>query len=412
MVSYKKILITAIAAVLCLSGCTKRPASEAGTASGEVVTEKETEKADATEDVSTQDLYYKVREKIADVDATCLSGMLDLTTKERDRLLDKGIQYGYDYCKSVGRTVELWEALSPELKTLLKRDDYGEYAYKSYVLGELPDGANESVMSHIYDEVMLSQSCVYDKLDESERAKVIDKVIEEAVKRRKESYSVTGSSPFINNIIWEGESNKWYTAVQNMNYPSDAGDINDFVSGQLIAMKAMRDFAPDGISDEVLKEYKEQWYEFVQGPSDIMLYEDADGDALYDAIKLHNESLDDFYAYKDYPRVLYEHYVQTSIPKKSDLNYSSKGLEFDEALLAQSAVCDYLNEDERTTLVCKVIDNIELRKAAPDEYYGQKNAFWEYLKCSKEDNSWYAALENMNVDGVYKEYIDELLKQH
>lgn len=30
-----------------------------------------------------------------------------------------------------------------------------------------------------------------------------------------------------------------------MNYPSDAGDIKDFVSGQLIAMKAMRDFTSD-----------------------------------------------------------------------------------------------------------------------------------------------------------------------
>lgn len=408
MVSYKKILIPVIVAALCLSGCAKRPASGSKTS----VIEKETETVDAMEDVSTRDLYYKSRGKISVVDAACLSGMLDLTVKERDRLLDEGISYGYDYCKSVDRTVELWENLTPELKALLLRDDYAEYAYKSYVLGELPDGAGESVMSDIYDEVMLSQSCMYDKLDESMRSKVIDKVLEKAVKRRKEAYSVTGSSPFINNVIWEGESNKWYTSVQNMNYPSDAGDIKDFVSGQLIAMKAMRDFTSEYVSDAVLKEYKEQWYEFVQGPSDIMLYEEVDGDALYDAIKQHNESLDDFYAYEDYPKVLYEHYVQTSIPKKSDLNYSSKGLEFDEALLAQSAVCDYLNEDERTTLVRKVIDNMELRKADPDEYYGQKNAFLEHLKCSKEDNSWYAALKNMNVDGVYKEYIDELLKQH
>lgn len=408
MVSYKKILIPVIVAALCLSGCAKRPASGSKTA----VIEKETETVDAMEDVSTRDLYYKSRGKISVVDAACLSGMLDLTVKERDRLLDEGISYGYDYCKSVDRTVELWKNLTPELKALLLRDDYAEYAYKSYVLGELPDGAGESVMSDIYDEVMLSQSCTYDKLDESMRSKVIDKVLEKAVKRRKEAYSVTGSSPFINNVIWEGESNKWYTSVQNMNYPSDAGDIKDFVSGQLIAMKAMRDFTSEDVSDAVLKEYKEQWYEFVQGPTDIMLYEDVDGDALYDAIKQHNESLDDFYAYEDYPKVLYEHYVQTSIPKKSDLNYSSKGLEFDEALLAQSAVCDYLNEDERTTLVRKVIDNMELRKADPDKYYGQKNAIWEHLKCSKEDNSWYAALKNMNVDGVYKEYIDELLKQH
>lgn len=408
MVSYKKILIPVIVAALCLSGCAKRPASGSKTS----VIEKETETVDAMEDVSTRDLYYKSREKISVVDAACLSGMLDLTVKERDRLLDEGISYGYDYCKSVDRTVELWENLTPELKALLLRDDYAEYAYKSYVLGELPDGAGESVMSDIYDEVMLSQSCTYDKLDESMRSKVIDKVLEKAVKRRKEAYSVTGSSPFINNVIWEGESNKWYTSVQNMNYPSDAGDIKDFVSGQLIAMKAMRDFTSEYVSDAVLKEYKEQWYEFVQGPSDIMLYEEVDGDALYDAIKQHNESLDDFYTYEDYPKALYEHYVQTSIPKKSDLNYSSKGLEFDEALLAQSAVCDYLNEDERTTLVCKVIDNMELRKADPDEYYGQKNAFWEHLKCSEEDNSWYVAFKNMNVDGVYKEYIDELLKQH
>lgn len=408
MVSYKKILIPVIVAALCLSGCAKRPASGSKTA----VIEKETETVDAMEDVSTRDLYYKSREKISVVDAACLSGMLDLTVKERDRLLDEGISYGYDYCKSADRTVELWENLTPELKALLLRDDYAEYVYKSYVLGELPDGAGESVMSDIYDEVMLSQSCTYDKLDESMRSKVIDKVLEKAVKRRKEAYSVTGSSPFINNVIWEGESNKWYTSVQNMNYPSDAGDIKDFVSGQLIAMKAMRDFTSEDISDAVLKEYKEQWYEFVQGPTDIMLYEEVDGDALYDAIKQHNESLDDFYAYEDYPKALYEHYVQTSIPKKSDLYYSSKGLEFDEALLAQSAVCDYLNEDERTTLVCKVIDNMELRKADPDKYYGQKNAFLEHLKCSEEDNSWYAALKNMNVDGVYKEYTDELLKQH
>ncbi len=408
MVSYKKILIPVIVATLCLSGCAKRPASGSKTA----VIEKETETVDAMEDVSTRDLYYKSRGKISVVDAVCLSGMLDLTVKERDRLLDEGIPYGYDYCKSVDKTVELWENLTPELKALLLRDDYAEYAYKSYVLGELPDGTGESVMSDIYDEVMLSQSCTYDKLDESMRSKVIDKVLEKAVKRRKEAYSVTGSSPFINNVIWEGESNKWYTSVQNMDYPSDAGDIKDFVSGQLIAMKAMRDFTSEYVSDAVLKEYKEQWYEFVQGPSDIMLYEEVDGDALYDAIKQHNESLDDFYTYEDYPKVLYEHYVQTSIPKKSDLNYSSKGLEFDEALLAQSAVCDYLNEDERTTLVRKVIDNMKLRKADPDEYYGQKNAFWEHLKCSEEDNSWYVALKNMNVDGVYKEYIDELLKQH
>ena len=408
MVSYKKILIPVIVAALCLSGCAKRPASGSKTA----VIEKETETVDAMEDVSTRDLYYKSRGKISVVDAACLSGMLDLTVKERDRLLDEGISYGYDYCKSVDRTVELWENLTPELKALLLRDDYAEYAYKSYVLGELPDGAGESVMSDIYDEVMLSQSCTYDKLDESMRSKVIDKVLEKAAKRRKEAYSVTGSSPFINNVIWEGESNKWYTSVQNMNYPSDAGDIKDFVSGQLIAMKAMRDFTSEYVSDAVLKEYKEQWYEFVQGPSDIMLYEEVDGDALYDAIKQHNESLDDFYAYEDYPKALYEHYVQTSIPKKSDLNYSSKGLEFDEALLAQSAACDYLNEDERTTLARKVIDNMELRKANPDEYYGQKNAFWEHLKYSEEDNSWYEALKNMNVDGVYKEYIDELLKQH
>ncbi len=408
MVSYKKILIPIIVAALCLSGCAKRPASGSKTA----VIEKETETVDAMEDVSTRDLYYKSRGKISVVDAACLSGMLDLTVKERDRLLDEGISYGYDYCKSVDRTVELWENLTLELKALLLRDDYAEYAYKSYVLGELPDGAGESVMSDIYDEVMLSQSCMYDKLDESMRSKVIDKVLEKAVKRRKEAYSVTGSSPFINNVIWEGESNKWYTSVQNMNYPSDAGDIKDFVSGQLIAMKAMRDFTSEYVSDAALKEYKEQWYEFVQGPSDIMLYEEVDGDALYDAIKQHNESLDDFYAYEDYPKALYEHYVQTSIPKKSDLNYSSKGLEFDEALLAQSAVCDYLNEDERTTLVRKVIDNMELRKADPDEYYGQKNAFWEHLKYNEEDNSWYEALKNMNVDGVYNEYIDELLKQH
>lgn len=408
MVSYKKILIPVIVAALCLSGCAKRPASGSKTA----VTEKETETVDAMEDVSTRDLYYKSREKISVVDAACLSGLLNLTVKERDRLLDEGIPYGYDYCKSVDRTVELWKNLTPELKALLLRDDYAEYAYKSYVLGELPDGAGESVMSDIYDEVMLSQSCTYDKLDESMRSKVIDKVLEKAVKCRKEAYSVTGSSPFINNVIWEGESNKWYTSVQNMNYPSDAGDIKDFVSGQLIAMKAMRDFTSEYVSDAVLKEYKEQWYEFVQGPTDIMLYEDVDGDALYDAIKQHNESLDDFYAYEDYPKALYEHYVQTSIPKKSDLYYSSKGLEFDEALLAQSAVCDYLNEDERTTLVRKVIDNMELRKADPDKYYGQKNAFWEHLKCSEDDNSWYEALKNMNVDGVYKEYIDELLKQH
>lgn len=408
MVSYKKVLIPVIVAALCLSGCAKRPASGSKTA----VIEKETETVDAMEDVSTRDLYYKSRGKISVVDAACLSGMLDLTVKERDRLLDEGISYGYDYCKSVDKTVELWENLTPELKALLLRDDYAEYAYKSYVLGELPDGAGESVMSDIYDEVMLSQSCTYDKLDESMRSKVIDKVLEKAAKRRKEAYSVTGSSPFINNVIWEGESNKWYTFVQNMDYPSDAEDIKDFVSGQLIAMKAMRDFTSEDVSDAVLKEYKEQWYEFVQGPTDIMLYEDVDGDALYDAIKQHNESLDDFYAYEDYPKVLYEHYVQTSIPKKSDMNYSSKGLEFDEALLAQSAVCDYLNEDERTTLVRKVIDNMELRKADPDEYYGQKNAFWEHLKCSEEDNSWYEALKNMNVDGVYKEYIDELLKQH
>lgn len=408
MVSYKKILIPVIVAALCLSGCAKRPASGSKTA----VIEKETETVDAMEDVSTRDLYYKSRGKISVVDAVCLSGMLDLTVKERDRFLDEGISYGYDYCKSVDKTVELWENLTPELKALLLRDDYAEYAYKSYVLGELPDGTGESVMSDIYDEVMLSQSCTYDKLDESMRSKVIDKVLEKAVKRRKEAYSVTGSSPFINNVIWEGESNKWYTSVQNMNYPSDAGDIKDFVSDQLIAMKAMRDFTSEYVSDAVLKEYKEQWYEFVQGPSDIMLYEEVDGDALYDAIKQHNESLDDFYAYEDYPKALYEHYVQTSIPKKSDLYYSSKGLEFDEALLAQSAVCDYLNEDERTTLVRKVIDNMELRKADPDEYYGQKNAFWEHLKCSEEDNSWYEALKNMNVDGVYKEYIDELLKQH
>ena len=408
MVSYRKILIPVIVAALCLSGCAKRPASGSETA----VTEKETETVDAMEDVSTRDLYYKSREKISVVDAACLSGMLDLTVKERDRLLDEGISYGYDYCKSADRTVELWENLTPELKALLLRDDYAEYAYKSYVLGELPDGAGKSVMSDIYDEVMLSQSCTYDRLDESMRSKVIDKVLEKAVKRRKEAYSVTGSSPFINNVIWEGESNKWYTSVQNMNYPSDAGDIKDFVSGQLIAMKAMRNFTSEDVSDAVLKEYKEQWYEFVQGPTDIMLYEEVDGDALYDAIKQHNESLDDFYTYEDYPKVLYEHYIQTSIPKKSDLNYSSKGLEFDEALLAQSAVCDYLNEDERTTLVRKVIDNMELRKADPDKYYGQKNAFWEHLKCSEEDNSWYAALKNMNVDGVYKEYTDELLKQH
>lgn len=408
MVSYKKILIPVIVAALCLSGCAKRPASGSKTA----VIEKETETVDAMEDVSTRDLYYKSRGKISVVDAVCLSGMLDLTVKERDRLLDEGISYGYDYCKSVDKTVELWENLTPELKALLLRDDYAEYAYKSYVLGELPDGTGESVMSDIYDEVMLSQSCTYDKLDESMRSKVIDKVLEKAVKRRKEAYSVTGSSPFINNVIWEGESNKWYTSVQNMNYPSDAGDIKDFVSGQLIAMKAMRDFTSEYVSDAVLKEYKEQWYEFVQGPSDIMLYEEVDGDALYDAIKQHNESLDDFYAYEDYPKALYEHYVQTSIPKKSDLYYSSKGLEFDEALLAQSAVCDYLNEDERTTLVRKVIDNMELRKADPDKYYGQKNAFWEHLKCSEDDNSWYTAFKNMNVDGVYKEYIDELLKQH
>lgn len=408
MVSYKKILIPVIVAALCLSGCAKRPASGSKTA----VIEKETETVDAMEDVSTRDLYYKSKGKISVVDAVCLSGMLDLTVKERDRLLDEGISYGYDYCKSVDKTVELWENLTPELKALLLRDDYAEYAYKSYVLGELPDGTGESVMSDIYDEVMLSQSCTYDKLDESMRSKVIDKVLEKAVKRRKEAYSVTGSSPFINNVIWEGESNKWYTSVQNMNYPSDAGDIKDFVLGQLIAMKAMRDFTSEYVSDAVLKEYKEQWYEFVQGPSDIMLYEEVDGDALYDAIKQHNESLDDFYAYEDYPKALYEHYVQTSIPKKSDLYYSSKGLEFDEALLAQSAVCDYLNEDERTTLVRKVIDNMELRKADPDKYYGQKNAFWEHLKCSEDDNSWYEALKNMNVDGVYKEYIDELLKQH
>lgn len=408
MVSYKKILIPVIVAALCLSGCAKRPASGSKTA----VIEKETETVDAMEDVSTRDLYYKSRGKISVVDAVCLSGMLDLTVKEMDRLLDEGISYGYDYCKSVDKTVELWENLTPELKALLLRDDYAEYAYKSYVLGELPDGTGESVMSDIYDEVMLSQSCTYDKLDESMRSKVIDKVLEKAVKRRKEAYSVTGSSPFINNVIWEGESNKWYTSVQNMNYPSDAGDIKDFVSGQLIAMKAMRDFTSEYVSDAALKEYKEQWYEFVQGPSDIMLYEEVDGDALYDAIKQHNESLDDFYAYEDYPKALYEHYVQTSIPKKSDLNYSSKGLEFDEALLAQSAVCDYLNEDERTTLVRKVIDNMELRKADPDEYYGQKNAFWEHLKYNEEDNSWYEALKNMNVDGVYNEYIDELLKQH
>lgn len=382
MVSYKKILIPVIVAALCLSGCAKRPASGSKTA----VIEKETETVDAMEDVSTRDLYYKSRGKISVVDAVCLSGMLDLTVKEMDRLLDEGISYGYDYCKSVDKTVELWENLTPELKALLLRDDYAEYAYKSYVLGELPDGTGESVMSDIYDEVMLSQSCTYDKLDESMRSKVIDKVLEKAVKRRKEAYSVTGSSPFINNVIWEGESNKWYTSVQNMNYPSDAGDIKDFVSGQLIAMKAMRDFTSEYVSDAVLKEYKEQWYEFVQGPSDIMLYEEVDGDALYDAIKQHNESLDDFYAYEDYPKALYEHYVQTSIPKKSDLYYSSKGLEFDEALLAQSAVCDYLNEDERTTLVRKVIDNMELRKADPDKYYGQKNAFWEHLKCSEDDN--------------------------
>ena len=408
MVSYKKILIPVIVAALCLSGCAKRPASGSKTA----VTEKETETVDAMEDVSTRDLYYKSREKISVVDAACLSGMLDLTVKERDRLLDEGISYGYDYCKSVDRTVELWENLTPELKALLLRDDYAEYAYKSYVLGELPDGAGKSVMSDIYDEVMLSQSCTYDRLDESMRSKVIDKVLEKAVKRRKEAYSVTGSSPFINNVIWEGESNKWYTSVQNMNYPSDAGNIKDFVSGQLIAMKAMRDFTSEDVSDAVLKEYKEQWYEFVQGPSDIMLYEEVDGDALYDAIKQHNESLDVFYAYEDYPKALYEHYVQTSIPKKSDLYYSSKGLEFDEALLAQRAVCDYLDEDERTTLVCKVIDNMELRKADPDKYYGQKNAFWEHLKYSEDDNSWYEALKNINVDGVYKEYTDELLKQH
>ncbi len=312
MVSYKKILIPVIVAALCLSGCAKRPASGSKTS----VIEKETETVDAMEDVSTRDLYYKSRGKISVVDAACLSGMLDLTVKERDRLLDEGISYGYDYCKSVDRTVELWENLTPELKALLLRDDYAEYAYKSYVLGELPDGAGESVMSDIYDEVMLSQSCMYDKLDESMRSKVIDKVLEKAVKRRKEAYSVTGSSPFINNVIWEGESNKWYTSVQNMNYPSDAGDIKDFVSGQLIAMKAMRDFTSEYVSDAVLKEYKEQWYEFVQGPSDIMLYEEVDGDALYDAIKQHNESLDDFYAYEDYPKVLYEHYVQTSIQRK------------------------------------------------------------------------------------------------
>ena len=271
MVSYKKILIPVIVAALCLTGCAKRPASGSETA----VIEKDTETVDAMEDVSTRDLYYKSREKISVVDAACLSGMLDLTVKERDRLLDEGISYGYDYCKSVDRTVELWENLTPELKALLLRDDYAEYAYKSYVLGELPDGAGKSVMSDIYDEVMLSQSCTYDKLDESMRSKVIDKVLEKAVKRRKEAYSVTGSSPFINNVIWEGEPNKWYTSVQNMNYPSDAGNIKDFVSGQLIAMKAMRDFTSEDVSDAVLKEYKEQWYEFVQGPTDIMLYEEV-----------------------------------------------------------------------------------------------------------------------------------------
>ena len=251
MVSYKKILIPVIVAALCLSGCAKRPASGSKTA----VTEKETETVDAMENVSTRDLYYKSRGKISVVDAACLSGMLDLTVKERDRLLDEGISYGYDYCKSVDRTVELWENLTPELKALLLRDDYAEYAYKSYVLGELPDGTGESVMSDIYDEVMLSQCCTYDRLDESMRSKVIDKVLEKAVKRRKEAYSVTGSSPFINNVIWEGESNKWYTSVQNMNYPSDAGDINDFVSGHLFAMKEMRDFTSEYVKDAVLIEY-------------------------------------------------------------------------------------------------------------------------------------------------------------
>ena len=63
------------------------------------------------------------------MDAVCLSGMLDLTVKEMDRLLDEGISYGYDYCKSVDKTVELWENLTPELKALLLRDDYAEYAY-------------------------------------------------------------------------------------------------------------------------------------------------------------------------------------------------------------------------------------------------------------------------------------------
>ena len=42
-------------------------------------------------------------------------------------------------------------------------------------------------------------------------------------------------------------------------------------------MKAMRDFTSEYVSDAVLKEYKEQWYEFVQGPSDIMLYEEVVG---------------------------------------------------------------------------------------------------------------------------------------
>lgn len=105
MVSYKKVLIPVIVAALCLSGCAKRPASGSKTA----VIEKETETVDAMEDVSTRDLYYKSRGKISVVDAACLSGMLDLTVKERDRLLDEGISYGYDYCKSVDKTVELWE---------------------------------------------------------------------------------------------------------------------------------------------------------------------------------------------------------------------------------------------------------------------------------------------------------------
>ncbi len=118
----------------------------------------------------------------------------------------------------------------------------------------------------------------------------------------------------------------------------------------------------------------------------------------------------------DYAAPMMELYMEAELPA-----YSKKTLpqeeytkfrmaEILELVLAQSSVCEQLNDAQRLELVNKLLENARLRKDHEAYCVVQWSGFFWYILWHKEDSAWYKVLYELPIEGEKLEFMKQMLE--